>query len=89
MKIPESMKITVKLFAMLRDKLPPESDGYAFEMEVEAGTVPQDIIDHLEISEQMAHLVMIDGVHQLRSEHRTRVLKPGETVAIFPPVAGG
>jgi len=81
-----SGKITVKLFAFLREKLPPENDGYGFEYTLKQDTVPQDIIDLLEISERMVNLVMVDGRHLLREEYRTRVLKPGESLAIVPPV---
>jgi len=84
-----SETIKVELFAMLRDNLPPENDGYGFDYPLKPDTVAQDIIDMLQISEQMAHVVMVDGYHLLKEEYRTRILKPGEKVAIFPPIAGG
>jgi len=83
------MKITLKLFAMLRDKLPPGNDGYAVQIEVEPGTTANQIIDRFEILPEMAHLVMIDGYHLLPDERACRPLKEGEVLAIFPPIAGG
>lgn len=83
------MKITIKLFAVLRDKMPPGSKGEEAELEVDEGTRPVDVIEHLDIPRQLAHLVMINGVHLLPDEVKNRVLQPGEVLAIFPPIAGG
>lgn len=83
------MKVKVKLFAMLRDKLPADSNGEDTELEVNDGATAEQIILRLDIPPQLAHLVMIDGYHLLPDEIKTRGLKPGETLAIFPPVAGG
>ncbi len=83
------MKITFKLFAMLKEKLPPEAKGEEVELEVEEGTRPIDLIQRFEIPREMAHLVMIDGYHLLPDEVENRVLQPGEVLAIFPPIAGG
>lgn len=83
------MIIKVKLFAMLRDKLPPDSNGEDVDIEVGEGATARQIIDQLEIPEQLAHLVMINGYHLLPDEIISRPLQAGETLAIFPPVAGG
>ena len=83
------MKVKVKLFAMLRSKLPPDSNGEDTEIDVAEGTTASQIIDLMEIPPQLAHLVMINGYHLLPDEVENRVLKPGEVLAIFPPIAGG
>lgn len=83
------MLIKVKLFAMLREKLPPDSNGEDMEVEVGDGTTARGIIDQLQIPPELAHLVMINGYHLLPDEILSRPLKAGETLAIFPPVAGG
>lgn len=83
------MRITVKLYAMLRDYLPPGDDMHAREMEVADGATAEDVIKQLDLPAELVQLVMIDGVHLWPSEHESRVLKEGETVTIFPPVGGG
>ncbi len=83
------MIVTVKLFAMLRDKLPAGSNGESVELDLPAGATPQDVIERLKIPQRMAHLVMIEGRHLLPDEVRQHVLQPGEVLAIFPPIAGG
>ena len=83
------MLIKVKLVAMLREKLPPDSNGEDMEVEVGDGTTARGIIDQLQIPPELAHLVMINGYHLLPDEILSRPLQAGETLAIFPPVAGG
>jgi sulfur carrier protein ThiS len=37
----------------------------------------------------LVHLVLVDGHFVHRDDRATRALKDGETLAIWPPVAGG
>ena len=84
------MKITVQLFAMLREKVPKDSpDGYSFPVEVTADTSPQNIVDQLNIPPVMAHLLMINGRHLLPEERIHHRFQEDEVFSIFPPVAGG
>ena len=83
------MLIKVRLFAMLRDKLPADSNGEEIDVEVDAGATASQIIDRLEIPVELAHLVTIDGFHLLPDEIKSRTLQAGEILSIFPPVAGG
>lgn len=83
------MMIKVKLFAMLQDRLPPGAKDHTMEVEVEEGATPQQVVDMLRIPPEMAHLVLVDGLHLIPAERNVRRLLPGETLAIFPPVAGG
>ncbi|MDH5675559.1 MAG: MoaD/ThiS family protein [Myxococcales bacterium] len=84
-----SITITLKLFAMLRDKLPPGTRAGTTEVELDVGATPQVVIERFGIPRQMAHLVMINGRHLLPAEHKTAELQAGDTLAIFPPIAGG
>ena len=81
--------VKVKLFTVLRNMLPPESDGEQVDLEVKEGTTPLNIIDQMQIPRELAHLVMINGYHLLPEEIENRQLKSGEVMAIFPPIAGG
>ena len=83
------MHIYVKLFAMLEGKLPPGSHDHTMDMDVAPGTTPRDIIGKLAIPPAMAHLVLLDGVHLLPADIQERHLREGETLSIFPPIAGG
>jgi len=83
------MMIRVKLFAMLEDKLPPGSEDNTGRLDVPEGTTTRQVVDLLRIPLSMATLAMVDGVHLTPGEFQRRPLREGETLAIFPPIAGG
>lgn len=79
------MKIRLKLFANLREKLPPSSDSGEAVMELAEGTTVGELIRTLAIDPASAKLIMVNG----RQSQPAEVLKDGDQLAIFPPVAGG
>jgi sulfur carrier protein ThiS len=83
------MRLTLKLFAVLAERLPPGSRRHTTEVEVRDGTTVRDLIEQMRIPPELAQLVLIDGTHLTRTEIEQRPLREGETVAIFPPIAGG
>ena len=83
------MKITVKLFALLAKYLPDGTKGNETEFEVLEGASVQDVIHALNLPSEHCHLVLVNGVYIAPSERSERTLKPGEALAIWPPVAGG
>ncbi len=84
------IKIFFKLFATLQDYLPPEAKmTNALVLEIaEAPTVAQ-IVERFNLPQKLVHLVLIDGSFIPPAERIGRVLREGETLAIWPPVAGG
>ncbi len=88
------MKITFKLFAMLSDHLPSEVDGArregnAIALEVPEGTTVQQLIDRFNLPAKLVHLVLVDGTYVSPADRASRVLREGEALAIWPPIAGG
>jgi sulfur carrier protein ThiS len=85
------MNIIFKLHATLRDYLPAEATHHRTRLEIEVpeGTTVQQVIDRYDMPENLVHLVLVDGVYLDKSIRSTRVLKEGEALAIWPPVAGG
>jgi molybdopterin converting factor small subunit len=84
------MKIHVRLFASLRERLPAKTRGRGT-LEFEHGATLQDLLDRLEIEPRLAQMVLVDG-QQAPRDRRERLdlaLRDDETVSIFPPVAGG
>lgn len=83
------MKITIKLYAMLSDFLPRGAEDHAAEIDIAEDTSPHQLIDNLRIPREMAHLVLLNGVY-VEPEARDRpAFKEGDTLAIWPPIAGG
>lgn len=74
------MTITVKLFTTLL-RFGPESR----EMEVPDNATVREVVRILDIPREMPHLRIVNGVH-VPWDH---VLKEGDVLALFPPIAGG
>jgi molybdopterin converting factor small subunit len=80
------MHIEVKLFANLRKNLPPGSTGSKAQLTLEDGATLQTLIDQLKIPVELAQMVLVNGE---QTREFDRLLHEGDTVSIFPPVAGG
>ena len=84
------MKVTLKLYATLSDYLPEEArKKSALELELAPGTTPAQVIAERNLPLKLCHLVLIDGVFVPPAERAQRTLAEGDTLAIWPPIAGG
>jgi sulfur carrier protein ThiS len=88
------MRITFKLFAMLTDYLPRQVDGRprsgnVIELDLPEGSTVQQVIDRFDLPARLVHLVLVDGTFIPKEERESRELVDGQTLAIWPPVAGG
>ncbi len=84
------MKITFKLYATLQHLLPSAAVNNAIEIEVADDVTLHQIIEQFRVQPKDAHLVLINGTyfdHEARDQ--TGLLKEGDVVAVWPPVAGG
>lgn len=84
------MRVCVRLFASLRDRIPDAARGQA-ELTLPDGTSLQELIERLEIPAVQAQMVLVNGEQAPRKEEARRdvTLAEGDTVSIFPPLAGG
>ena len=84
------MRVHVRLFASLRDRMPPGTRGRG-EVELAEDATLADLIAVLEIPDRLAQMVLVDGQQAPRKsgERVNLVLRAGQTVSIFPPVSGG
>jgi molybdopterin converting factor small subunit len=74
------MRITVRLFATLREGHAPEES-----LELSPGATISAMIKELKLPESIVTLVFVNGRHA--SSETT--LNEGDTVALFPPIGGG
>ena len=79
------MEIEVKLFATLRDYLPKGSDRFSCKIEVDDQTRVQDILSRLNIPDEIPKIILVNGIHGKKEQ----ILKEGDVLSVFPPVAGG
>ena len=83
------MKLTFKLYATLTELLPPEAVNHSIVIDIEPGTSAYDVIDRFRVPRASAHLVLVNGVYLDPDERDRGTLNDGDTLAIWPPVAGG
>jgi molybdopterin converting factor small subunit len=74
-------QIHIKLFATLQRFMPSSSNNFA----IDSGITIRNLLEQLDIPEEKAKLIFIDGVKADLSS----TLNGGERVGIFPPVGGG
>ena len=85
----DSMKITLKLFALLGRYLPEGTSGNEAVLDLSQGTTVGGAMDSVGLPHELAHLVLVNGVYLAPSERPKRVLAEGDALAVWPPVAGG
>lgn len=74
------MKVTVKLFATLRDYGPKYSV-----IDIKEGSTLQDVINLYKIPDDFPLIRLVNGEFA-NNEYE---LKEGDIVSLFPPIAGG
>lgn len=83
------MKITFKLSASLAQYLPSDAVRNIVEIKVEPDTTVHEIIDRFHVPRPSAHLILINGLYVEPEDRDRPMLKAGDALAIWPPVAGG
>ncbi|MGD2178114.1 MAG: MoaD/ThiS family protein [Anaerolineae bacterium] len=79
------MRITLKLFATLGRYLPPGSQGYACHPDVPDGTPVAELLKQFDIPIDGTAVILVNGL----TADPPQVLQEGDTVAVFPAMAGG
>ena len=84
------MQITFKLYASLTEHLPAERrSSNQMSLEVAADATIAQIIAPFQLPMKLVHLVLINGHYVPPEDRASRTLKPGDVLAIWPPIAGG
>lgn len=80
------MKIEMNLFASLARYLPDQAVPHGGRMlEIAEGTTIVEILRRLGVPLDKVKVLFLNGVHARGDE----ILKEGDRVGVFPPVAGG
>ena len=83
------MHVTIKLYATLADYLPAGTKANRVEAEVAEGCTVSAALAPFALPPRLTHLVLVNGLFIPPAERATRVLAPGDTLAVWPPIAGG
>ena len=81
---------TLKLFASLAEYLPPgaRKNAIAITLPTEDATIAAALAE-LNVPKERCHLVLLNGIFVSPSERATCAVRDGDTIAAWPPVAGG
>jgi molybdopterin converting factor small subunit len=79
------MDIEIRLFASFRVFLPPGHTGFSFFITIDEEITVAELIALLNIPADTPKITVVRG-NQVPEDYRIR---EGDTVSIFPPIAGG
>ena len=83
------MTITFKLYAGLSEHLPAHARRNSAEIQLLTNEPVDQLIDRQQVPREDVHLVLVNGNYLDEEQRATHVLTKGDTLAIWPPVAGG
>ena len=83
------MRVTVKLYATLGDYLPSGSKNNRVAVEVPEAAAVSAVLAPFALPERLTHLVLVNGVFVPLEARATTLLKDEDTLAVWPPIAGG
>lgn len=83
------MNLTVKLYATLTKYLPAEAEKQTTQIEITNTATPHNVIEQFHVPQESAHLVLINGVYVKPADRDRAIFSDGDTLAVWPPVAGG
>ena len=83
------MRITLKLFVSLAPHLPPGAKGNQIDLDIDEKESPAALLRRLNVPMELAHLWLLNGMYIEPEDREDPVMGDGDTLAVWPPVAGG
>ena len=83
------MEITLKLYAGLSQYLPENSKQHSTNLDISSSETALSLLDKFNVPKESAHLVLLNGVYLEPEEREKPKFSEGDTLAVWPPVAGG
>lgn len=83
------MNVRLKLYATLGKFLPSTAKRNEVSLTVDDRTSVLDLLTQHNVPMETCHLILVNGVYAAPARAGEAMLKEGDTVAVWPPVAGG
>ena len=84
-----TIRVTLKLYASLGVYLPAHAERNEALVDVSEQTTITELLERYNVPLEACHLVLLNGVFQPPAGRADVVLKDGDALAAWPPVAGG
>ena len=82
-------QINLKLFAQLQSYLPDSASKNAIVLDCAKDHSINAILTGLDVPLERCHLVTVNGVFIPPEQRADKKLTDGDTIAVWPPIAGG
>ena len=79
------MQVHIKLLGVYRKHLPANAQGTTYNLEIAIDTRIEELLPQIPVPTDERQVVLING----RAGLPGQILKEGDTIALFPAVAGG
>ena len=84
------MQIELKLFMRFKEYLPEGGANGIAQHEIKDGSTFKDLLNDIGMPVEEDKIIVINGIsHKQGEEANALLIKNNDTVAIFPPIAGG
>ncbi len=83
------MKITLKFYTTLKGFLPDGAEGNEAVIEIEDGATILSVVERQNVPQKMINMVLVSGAYVAPSGLASHALKDGDTLSMWPPLAGG
>ena len=83
------MHIQLKFFASFMVHLPEGAQGNSARVELADGMSVHQVLDRYRIPRDQAQIVLINGIFVAVPDRDAKQLAEGDTLAVWPAVAGG
>ncbi|MCG8354713.1 MAG: MoaD/ThiS family protein [Kiloniellales bacterium] len=80
---------TIKLYASLGDYLPSGAVQNAIRLALPGDATIGSALDSLNVPREHCHLVLLNGAFVPPGAREAQAVRDGDTIAVWPPVAGG
>ena len=84
------MQIIFKLYAGLAQYLPEDASRHSVEIAIDNNETVNGLLTRYNVPLEQAHLVLRNGIYvQPEEREQSNFFNEGDTLAVWPPVAGG
>ncbi len=86
---PDMATATIKLYASLGSYLPNGAQKNTAQVTLPGEATIASTLERLNVPRERCHLVLVNGEFVPPSARANHVIRDGDTLAVWPPVAGG